>query len=437
MLYYENMGKSQSKSAPKDEKTLNISHSPKKKVLLVITKSNWGGAQKYVYDLATSGGESGFDFVVAVGGDGELKKRLFDAGIPILGINGLGRDISFTKDFRVLFSLLSLLWKEQPDVLHVNSSKIGGLGAVAGRIYNIFHFSKKTKVVFTAHGWAFNEDRSTIAKIAIKFFAWLTIMFSHTTIAVSHTMKEQTRGWPFVHDRIHVIYNGVFPTVYLKKIDARLELFSQVLESNVYESVVSGITTATVKAEREMIAERLEKSFIIGTVAELHHIKGLRYAIEAIAKLVPTYPELLYVVIGEGEDRPNLQKLIEALDLSRNVFLVGHKAEAARLLQAFNIFTLPSLSEGLAYAILEAGQAGLPVIASRVGGIPEIIDDADAGKTETGVLVDARDSDALAAAFAELIENPEKRSTLGDALKHKVDTQFSKAIMITKTEALY
>ena len=101
------------------------------KILYVITKSNWGGAQRYVYDIATSLDKEMFDAVVACGGNGPLAIKLREAGIRVITIPLLQRDINIIKEFLSLFALIKIFNREQPDIIHLNSTKIGGLGAVA------------------------------------------------------------------------------------------------------------------------------------------------------------------------------------------------------------------------------------------------------------------------------------------------------------------
>jgi len=150
-----------------------------KKILYVITKSNWGGAQRYVYDLATHAKERGFTVLVACGSTGELTERLEKKDIPLRIIPSLGRNVRIFKELHAFFALLFLFRKERPDIIHLNSSKVGAMGGLAGRIARV------PKILFTAHGWAFNEERTLFSRIIIAFIHYLTVFFSHQTIAVS------------------------------------------------------------------------------------------------------------------------------------------------------------------------------------------------------------------------------------------------------------
>jgi len=151
----------------------------RKKVLFLITKSNWGGAQRYVYDLATHLDQTKFEPVVALGGDGELVTLLDHAGVRVIRINSLTRDISLKKEKEFASELYKIIRIEKPDILHVNSSKAGGVGTALGRILRV------PRIIFTAHGWAFNEERPWWQRMVIKFLHWVTVLLSHRTIAVS------------------------------------------------------------------------------------------------------------------------------------------------------------------------------------------------------------------------------------------------------------
>jgi hypothetical protein len=186
----------------------------RKKILFLITKSNWGGAQRYVFDLATTLDQDIYEPVVALGGNGELLDKLSVAGIRTISLATLQRDISFTKELSFAKELWRTVRIEKPDVFHVNSSKAGGLGCFIGRVAGI------NRVIFTAHGWAFNEDRPLWQKFIIKKLHWWTVVLSHHTIAVSSAVAAQM-NWPFVQRKMTVIHPGRTITNFAGKLEAR------------------------------------------------------------------------------------------------------------------------------------------------------------------------------------------------------------------------
>jgi len=374
----------------------------KKKILFVITKSNFGGAQKYVFDLATGLPKDQFDVAVALGGSGILIQKLQAENIRVLPIFSLARDVNPLSDITTFFELWRMFRKEKPDVAHLNSAKAGGVGALSA------HLAGVQKIIFTAHGWAFNEERPTWQKLIIKFFSWVTVILSHETIAVSNAVRNNTAGWPFVVSKISVIKNGIKEPSFLLRNEARLHLFAK---ANIHVP---------------------ENAFIVGTIAELHKSKGLTYAIEAFTKLMPENPNLYYFILGGGEEKERLETLVGLHNLQGRVFLLGFVDDASRYLKAFDIFLLPSMTEGLALVLLEAGLAGLPVVASRIGGIPEVIEDKN-----TGLLVPTRDSDAIALANQNLMTDRSLAKRFGEALRERVLAKFPLSRVLKDTISLY
>lgn len=378
---------------------MNKNIKEKKKVLYVITKSNWGGAQRYVYDLAANISREMFETVVVFGGEGELKKRLSDKNIKFIPVVRLNRDINIFDDFYVFLKLLKIFRAEKPDMVHLNSSKIGGLGALAGRL------SRVPKIIFTAHGWSFKEDRPWWQRIFIKFASWLTVTLSHLTITVSK--KDFSDSPSFLNkNKLRFIHNAIE---------------NQPIESRVVARKVLSI-------ENKLSSS----SIVVGTIAELHKNKGISYAVKSAKILSDNGIKANFVVIGEGEERKKIEKTITMKNLNRGVFLLGKRSDAAKFILAFDIFFLSSIKEGLPYVLLEAGAAGLPVVATEVGGTPEIID-----HMKNGILVPPKDPRAMAEGIKFLIDNPEKRKEFGEKLKEKVEKEFRLETMIEKTLKIY
>ncbi len=378
----------------------------KRKVLFVITKSNWGGAQRYVYDLATSLPPGEFEPVVAFGGTGvadaragALQEKLHAAGVRTIFIPSLMRDISLMKEIGSFFDLLRIFKTEKPDIVHLNSSKAGGLGALAARLAHV------PRIFFTAHGWPFLEDRGSVARGIIFFFSWVTVLLSHRTICVSDNDLQNGLSMPRVGNKMLMIHNGVPPLELLSRVAARKEL---------------GLPSDT---------------FVIGAIGELTRNKNFEQLIEAASKLKEeTEKDFVLDLIGDGEQKHSINKLFQDRNFieGRDVMPLGFKKDAYQYLSAFDIFLLPSLKEGLPYVLLEAGQAGLAVVASRVGGIPEVIEDG-----VTGLLINPKHVYEITEALKKYITDPSLRAGMGSRLQHKVEKEFSLTDMIEKTSAVY
>ena len=385
--------------------SMEIVSEKKRKILFVITKSNFGGAQRYVYDVATSLSPQYFDVTVAFGGTGIpnagagiLQTMLARAHIRTFFIQNFARDIFIFKEFGALFELIALFRKERPDVVHLNSSKAGGLGALAARIARV------PRVVFTAHGWPHQEPRNSVSRALIYFFSWLTVLLAHHTIVVSHNDGRVVPAL-FKRKSVQVIHNGIEAGATLKiKKDARREL-----------ETISGETLP-------------DDEIWIMTVAEFTKNKNHRTLIRALQHI----PGACLILIGAGEMKDTLKRLARTLNLQDRVHFIGQVPRANEYVLAADIFVLPSLKEGFPYTILEAGVAGLPVVASSVGGIPEIIE-----HEQTGLLVPPKDPLALAEALKRLIADEPFRRKLGASLKQKIQRNFSLDSMLRKTITLY
>ncbi|MFA5831124.1 MAG: glycosyltransferase family 4 protein [Candidatus Paceibacterota bacterium] len=375
----------------------------KKKILYVITKSNWGGAQRYVFDLATNFAGK-YDVSVTLGGDGALKTKLEAVGIRTISLPYLARDVNPFADVLAFKKLVELFKTEKPDIIHLNSSKIGALGALAGRI------AKVPKIIFTAHGWAFREERPSYQKIAIKFLSWLTIMLSHKVITVSERDEREALAMPGTKGKIVLIHNGIKEPKFFSKKEAREKILTRI----------------------NLPFEQMpEKALWMGTIGELHKNKGHSYAIEALSK-IPRNANVLFFIIGAGEEKTTLLQKIGEYQLEKKVFLLGNMDDAPDIISAFDVFLFPSVKEGLPFAILEAGMAGIPMIASAVGGIPEVVTDM-----KTGILIRPKSSEEIIRALEYVIGHPTQTESFGKKLRAIIKKNFSIAKMLRETDKVY
>lgn len=303
-----------------------------RKIVYVITKSDiWGGAQRYVFDLATNLPNNDFEAVVALGGSGVLKEKLEAAHVRTISVDSLQRDLSLAKEFTALRELIQIFKNEKPDVVHLNSSKAGALGALAARLAGVPH------IIFTAHGWPFAEKRNMFWKLAAFVGSWLTALLSTRVICVSDNDLRLAKKMPFVAHKAVCIHNGIDLSMHFGP--------GEVIRS----AFPAG-------------------AHITGTIGELNKNKNHIALIEQAKHK----PDMYVAIVGEGELRGYLESTIKEYGLENRVKLFGFMP-AEQVLKGFDTFTLPSLKEGLPYVLLEAKAAGLPIVASQVGGIPEIL----------------------------------------------------------------
>ncbi|OGG59596.1 hypothetical protein A2765_03255 [Candidatus Kaiserbacteria bacterium RIFCSPHIGHO2_01_FULL_56_24] len=374
----------------------------KKKILMVVTKSNYGGAQRYIFDLATNFPAGQFDVAVAFGPGpdgkpGRLAKMLGEKGVRTILISELGRDVDLAGDWRAFRALTALFGSERPDIVHLNSSKAGGLGALAARL------KKVPRIVFTSHGLAFDEDRPFISKVLISLATWATMLLAHVTIAISNSTFERARRMPFLWKKVVLVHNGIETPSFLSPSDARKEL--------------------------RTLDPEMPDTFWIGSVGELHQNKNYASMIDAMTHIDS---ETHLVIIGDGEMREVLAARAREKGVSERVHLLGYVPDAAKYLRAFDAFVLPSTKEGLPYVLLEAGYAYVPVVATDIPGMRDVILD-----NFTGLLVPPDDPHALATALGHVLRDATLSRSLSDELLKRIQKTFPLDRMLEKTVASY
>jgi glycosyltransferase involved in cell wall biosynthesis len=180
------------------------------------------------------------------------------------------------------------------------------------------------------------------------------------------------------------------------------------------------------------LPRRATSEIILGTAARLVELKGIEYLLHAAAALRREFPAFRVEIAGSGPQRKKLEKTVAEAGLSGQVEFLGWIDDLASILPRWDIFVMPSLEEGFPIAALDAMAAGLPVVATSVGGIPELIEDG-----KTGLLAPPRDAEALASRLRLLLCNPELRLNMGAAAYARVRDHFSAAQMTESFTQLY
>ena len=234
--------------------------------------------------------------------------------------------------------------------------------------------------------------------------------FIHHWIAVSHDLTTWLTDCIGISARkAHLIHNGIdidkFSPQPGQQVEQRLEGF----------------------ASRQQL--------VIGTIGRLDSIKNHQLLVEVCASLKKTHPELInrlvFAIIGNGDQFHPLQQQIDSLKLNHHVWLPGARYQIPELIKQFDIFVLPSIAEGIPMTLLEAMASEKPVIATAVGGIPEVIND------KTGILIPSGDSQALKDALLLLINDSDQRTALAKAARRHIKQYFSQPVMIARYRSLY
>ena len=375
-----------------------------KKILFCVTNSDLGGAQRYIIDLATILLKRNYDVGVACGGDGKAFNQLQKNGAKIFILHSLTREIRPIKDRQALFQLISIFKKEKPDILHLNSTKVSIVGSIAGRMANI------KKIIYTVHGFVFLEPLPLWKKwfyiVAEKF----TSYFKNIIICVSDFDKRVGIKYKIAPEQKFItIHNGI-------NISSLNLLSREVAINHLLKSCKLQATSY---------------KFIIGTIANFYPTKGLIYFIRSAAMVIKKYPQTLFFVIGDGALRNQLRAEIQKHQLEKRFFLLGAPPSDSQYLPAFDLYVCSSVKEGFPYSLLEAMAAHVPIIATDVGGISEMI------TKDSGILIQPKNEKMLAAQIENFIRSPQDMKRYSDNAKKRLDELFAIDTMAQKTIGIY
>lgn len=389
---------------------LNTNGDLKKRILFIITQSELGGAQRFLSNIASHLDRNIYEFLIAVGssGNGDFLRVLKAGGFPCQTLKFLKREPSLS-DILAIFEIRSLVKKYRPDVLFLNSSKAGFIGSLASVFPTRIN---ALKVVYRIGGWSFNDPWPRWERWLWMFLEWFSAKWKDIIIVNNQRDLDQAKKLKIKPRReVVLIHNGieVYKLDFMQPEEARERLLDK----------------ATKFSGRNISAKN-----IIGTIANFYPTKGLEYLIGA-ADYFKDKDNVVFFIIGEGQLRPELEKMIQENGLGKKVFLLGQIPDAYRFLPAFNVFVLPSVKEGFPWSLLEAMSAKLPVIATDVGAMSEIIDNQ-----KNGLLVKPGDSAGLADRIKEVLENDYLKNELGIQAHQTVLFKFELDKMVEKIEEL-
>lgn len=356
------------------------------KVLYLITRSNWGGAQAHVFDLMNHAVKKGNECILVVGENGELTERAKEIGIKVCIVPSLVREISIYKDIKAIRDVSLIIKNYKPDLVHAHSSKAGIIGRIAAKICNI-------PVIFTAHGWAFTDGVSTIKRVVYLQIERIFSRLSDRIICVS----EYDRQLALKHkvakeEKLITIHNGV-------------NAF-EISDSNSNREKVVIIMVARFSPQKDY------KTLLLA-------LKDINQPIEVL-------------LVGEGELLEYSKKLASQLNLNEKVKFLGMRKDVRKLLSRSDIFVLASNYEGLPISIIEAMSAKLPIVASNVGGVSELVEHGSNGfLVPRGSVKDLNDK------LNVLITNKDLRQKMGKESYKKYKNKFTIERMLDKTFKVY
>ena len=316
------------------------------KILFVITKAEIGGAQVFVLNLATELKNHGYE-VEVVAGDGKYLENEFNKRtISFHFLNSLKRDYSIINSLYFIFDLWRLLKREKFDLIHLNSSNTL-IGSVAA-----YFIKSRPNIFFTFHGLSFLDKNYKVNytyKYITRIYFRLLLKFVDNSVFVSNLNHLEAKKYNLIK-KGNVIYNGLA--------EDKLN-FLPAYNARKYLSDI---------CKREM-----DNSFILGSVGRLAYPKNYEFLINNFYKIKERIPNAKLIIIGDGPNITNYKKMILKNGLNDEIILLGELKDAYQYLKAFDVFTLPSIYEGLSISLIEALFAELPILASNVGGNTEVV----------------------------------------------------------------
>jgi len=363
----------------------------KHRILHLFVTLPVGGAENLLLSILRKLDPERFASVVCcIGERGALGDQVLDMGFPLTELHLLDKG---GMDRRVVPALVDLIRRERVDLVHSHLYHANFYGRLAARKAGV-------AAVASIH------NTYTKHKLHRQLINWYLGRHTAAIIAGSEEIKRDVVRYDHVPESlVEVIPNSV------------------------------DLSRSHSALSREQARERLgipANAIVLGTVGRLEEQKGHRYLIEALGLLRTQGVNALLLLVGEGREGPALKALTASLGLEQQVMFLGTRDDLGDLFRAMDLFVMPSLWEGLSLAMLSAMAAGLPVVATSVGGVPQVL-----GEDEYGFTVPSGDAAALAARIAQCLADPSGMAHLGAKAVQRVRENYSDEAMVRRVEAVY
>lgn len=354
------------------------------RILHTESSKGWGGQENRTLNELLTLREQGHEPLVACQPGARLGARAEEAGVPVSYIPMRG-----ALDLPGILTLRQLMRIQRVDVVNTHSGRDTQLAGMAAKTLG----RGRPRIVRTRH----------LALPISSHFSYVTLPDHVVTVSQYVASYLASAGVPA--DRITTVYTGIDLARYAANTGGgglRAEL-----------GLPEGVP-------------------LIGTVAILRRKKGHAELLDAVPRVLATFPDAHFVFAGDGPQQENLERRIAELSLQGQVHLLGLRRDVVNVLKSLDLFVLPTHQEALGTAFMEAAAMGVPAIGTRVDGVPEVVADGD-----TGLLVPVNDSNAIADAINSLLADPERRRQMGEAAQKRVQRMFSRNVMVEGMVALY
>lgn len=370
------------------------------KVLYVHTLPVISGSGLAAYLMMTGLDKHRYEVEFACAPGGPLIDKVALAGIKVRPIRHFTQEIRIFKDILALIELALLIRRRRYTIVHTHNSKAGFIGRLAARINNV------PLIVHTIHGFAFHDFEQPLRRRLFIILERLAAAFTDKLLVISAPLKEWgLKAGIGSEDKYMINYDGIEIGMFKKDFDKE-------------------------KIRREFAIKPEDK--IVGTVAKLWEGKGHKYLLEAAVTIIKKIPAVKFMFVGDGYLRDYLSDYAKRLGISDSLIFTGFREDIPEITSIFDIACLPSLFEGMGRVLLEAQVLGKPVVATKVGGIPDIVKD-----NETGILVNPADCHSLAQALIRILSDEALSKKLGEAARQHINEKFSASRMVENVDKVY
>ncbi|MFQ5795733.1 MAG: glycosyltransferase [Candidatus Bipolaricaulia bacterium] len=360
------------------------------RILHVITTIDVGGAENHLLSLVRGLDRERYQITIAyLKGRGELRDTLQGLGATVIPMK-----MRFDTDVRVLGRLLRLIRTHRYHIVHTHLPRADLYGILAARLTGVPAILSSKHNVY----WALrrNPYRS--------IHRWIS-SFCDRIIVISGYVGAFMAEIGLDPERITTVRYGLDPSPYARLNDR-----------------------APIRKEFGIEPE----TSLVGTIARLTEQKGLLHLIRAFANVLKQAPASWLLIVGRGELETEMKRLTRELEIEEHVIFAGFRTDIPAILAEFDLFVLPSLWEGFGLVLLEAMAANLPIVATAVTAIPEVVTDG-----ETGILVPPGDVPALSDAMLKLIQDRDLARAMGRAGRRRLEDRFSVTTMVDRIERIY
>lgn len=376
------------------------------KVVQVITRMDWGGAPDIVRILCALLSPDKFDVWLIIGETKHPSAKTADFlekfREKTIVIPQLKRDIEPLNDFLTFVKLCHIFQFHKFDVVHTHTAKAGFLGRIAAKLSGV------KSVFHTPHGNNFYGYFSPLASKIVVLLEKFADNFTDTTIVLTELEKKELMKYGVSrNEKITAVKSG--------------------LEFDTYQKMQVDV----LKKKKELGIEDGSQN-IVAMIGRLEPVKGPEYFIEAAKLVSEKYPQVKFLMVGDGSLREKLEVQLRQLKVYDKFIFLGWREDIPEILSVIDILVVPSLNEAVGRILLEAGYYGVPVIASCVGGIPEVVKDG-----VTGILVPSGNGAVLTQGLLSLLNDKAKRASMGKVAREWVRVNFSAEIMVRQISELY